>query len=397
MDIISVIEIIAIVILLTIAMIFIMKREKSKKKIVITILIINLILLAHLVVHNINREEKNTQAIDKQISAKVEQKDITAPIITIKGDKKITLKQGQEYQEPGYSAVDNKDGSVVDKVEIKKEQISNTQYKLIYIVKDAAGNIATTERIITIEEKQENTKPNNSNNNQSKPEKNTNNQSKPKKPTKNENKTGVIYLTFDDGPTTSSTPKILDILKKNNVKATFFIINYNNSTEYLVKREIQEGHSVGIHGYSHDYKQIYKSVDSYMENLNKLQTKIYNSTGVKTTLTRFPGGSSNTISKFNPKIMTKLSKEVINKGYRYYDWNISAGDADGARDSNAVYNNVVKVLYPNGNNFVLMHDFANNKKTIGALEKIIQYGKANGYTFKAITEETPMVKHKIFN
>jgi len=329
-----------------------------KKKILIISVLMIFFIVSIIVVVEKNMTAKSSKA--QQTLAQVV-KDTVPPVITLKGSKNINLKEGEIYQEIGYSAVDDIDGSIVNKVVVSKQKMNDEQYKLVYSVKDKAGNSTKEERIIHTK------------------------------------KAGVIYLTFDDGPTTSSTPKILDILKKHNVKATFFILNYNSNTEYLVKREIAEGHSVGIHGYSHEYKKIYKSVDTYMENLSKLQTKIYQSTGIKTTITRFPGGSSNTISRFNPGIMTTLAKEVVNKGYQYYDWNVDSNDAGGARNSNTVYKNVTKELQKNRGNVVLMHDFSGNNKTIGALEKIIEYGKKNGYTFKAITPDTPMVRHGINN
>ena len=213
------------------------------------------------------------------------------------------------------------------------------------------------------------------------------------------NEKGVIYLTFDDGPTTSSTPKILDILKEENVKATFFILNYNEEGEKLIRREVVEGHSVGIHGYSHEYSKIYKSDEAYLENLNKLQIKIKKSTGVNSTITRFPGGSSNTISrKYNKKIMTRMVKKIQEVGYKYYDWNVDSGDAANPKNEKEVYNNVTKRLSLKRSNVVLMHDFANNKKTIAALKNIIEYGKKNGYKFRAITEnDDPIVHHGINN
>ena len=90
---------------------------------------------------------------------------------------------------------------------------------------------------------------------------------------------GVIYLTFDDGPSANITPKILDILKENNIKASFFLVNYSDSNEKLVQREVNEGHTVGIHGYSHEYSKIYRSKDSYLKNIYTLQEKIKKSTG----------------------------------------------------------------------------------------------------------------------
>ena len=208
---------------------------------------------------------------------------------------------------------------------------------------------------------------------------------------------GVIYLTFDDGPSSQITPKVLDILKEKDVKATFFILNYNSEGEKLVQREYAEGHTVAIHGYSHDYKTIYQSEDIFMENVTKLQEKIKASTGYNATIIRFPGGSSNMVSKYNPGIMTRLTKLVLEKGYRYFDWNVSSGDAGGASTSDELYENVVNSLGKSKNNVVLMHDFGSNSKLLDALPRIIDYGKENGYTFERITESTPMVTHRVGN
>ncbi|MDD3303791.1 MAG: polysaccharide deacetylase [Clostridia bacterium] len=306
---------------------------------------------------------------DETLSRTVEVKDKETPVLTLKGDSEFTLYSGATYNEPGCTAMDNYDGDISAGIETKKEEISDKKYKIIYTVKDSSGNEAKIERIVTIVD--------------------------PPKPSSSKN--GVIYLTFDDGPSANITPHILDILKKQNVKATFFIINYSDANEYLVKRIVNEGHTIAIHGYSHDYRSIYSSEQAYMNNLNKLQEKIKNSTGVKTTVTRFPGGSSNTTSKFNPGIMTRLTKLVIANGYQYYDWNIECGDAAGAKTKEQVYNNVVKYLSKKKSNLVLMHDFSGNNKTLNALNDIINYGKNNGYTFDRINEDTPAIHHGVNN
>lgn len=210
--------------------------------------------------------------------------------------------------------------------------------------------------------------------------------------TETENKS-QIYLTFDDGPSHDITPKILDILKEENVYATFFIINFSQSKEELIKREVQEGHSVGLHGYSHDYKKIYKSEEIYMSNLNDLQTKLENLTGVKSTITRFPGGSSNTVSRFNKGVMTKLVKDVEQAGYKYYDWNVDSDDAGHAKNENQVYENVTEGLKKERANVILMHDFEKNEKTLNALRDIIKYGKENGYSFNKISSDSDLVVH----
>ena len=209
---------------------------------------------------------------------------------------------------------------------------------------------------------------------------------------------GVIWLTFDDGPSANITPKVLDILKKENIKATFFVINYSDSNEHLIKRIVEEGHTIGIHGYSHEYSKIYKSKETFMNNVLTLQDRIFKSTGVKSMYIRFPGGSSNTVSrKYCKGIMTELTKEMLAKGFKYYDWNISSGDAGGAKNAKDVYKNVTKNLSKKRGNMVLMHDFGGNKKGLEALPEIIKYAKKEGYTFAKIDDDTPMYAQHVNN
>ena len=191
---------------------------------------------------------------------------------------------------------------------------------------------------------------------------------------------------------------MLDILKEENVKATFFVTNKSNTLNYLIKREYDEGHTVGLHTASHDYKKIYSSSESYFNDLNIIENKVKNITGKDSKIIRFPGGSSNTISKkYQKGIMTYLTNEVINRGYIYFDWNISSGDAGGAKNSNDVYYNVTSKLSKDKTNIVLMHDFENNYKTLNAIRDIIKYGKDNGYTFDVITKDTPQIVHHVNN
>lgn len=208
----------------------------------------------------------------------------------------------------------------------------------------------------------------------------------------------VIYLTFDDGPSQYSTPKILDILKKNEVPATFFVINYDKKGEKLIKREITEGHQIAIHGYSHEYSEVYKSEKAYMQNLKKMQDKLYKTLGYRIWNTRFPGGSSNLVSRHYSKgIMSRLVKTVDDAGFAYFDWNVSSADAGGASNSSQVYRMVISGLKKNRDNIVLMHDFSGNNKTIGALESIIRYGKKHGYEFRCISDSTNQVHHGVLN
>ena len=213
-----------------------------------------------------------------------------------------------------------------------------------------------------------------------------------------ENATGIIFLTFDDGPTSDSTPQILDILKKRDIKATFFILHYDEHREPLIKREKEEGHTIALHGYSHTYSEVYPSADACLENFRKIKEQVYQTTGTESKIIRFPGGSSNVISKkYCEGVMTELTKRVIDEGYRYFDWNVDSDDAGHAKTSEKVYQNVTTGIKPGRNNVVLMHDFAGNHKTIDALDSIISWGLEQGYVFRRITEETPMVKHGVNN
>ncbi len=210
-------------------------------------------------------------------------------------------------------------------------------------------------------------------------------------------KKSMIYLTFDDGPNRYSTPKVLNILKKQRVPATFFELKPAAADFDLTQRVLNEGHSLALHGYQHKYDVIYRSEKVYRENLDKLRNLFFDKFGVWCSVTRFPGGSSNQVSRYNPGIMTRLTKKLHGFGYHYFDWNVSSGDAGDVHTSEAVYKNVTKGLKKGRRNIVLMHDFGGNDKTINALEKIIKYGKKHGYSFLPITASTPENHHTVLN
>lgn len=207
----------------------------------------------------------------------------------------------------------------------------------------------------------------------------------------------VIYLTFDDGPNRYSTPKILNILKKHHVRATFFELKPAKADFDLTKRVIKEGHTLALHGYQHKYGRIYHSENIYRNNLDKERDLFYRKFGVWCNISRFPGGSSNTVSRYNRGIMTRITAKIKNWGYHYFDWNVSSGDAGDTNSASGVYRYVTSGLKKGRGNVVLMHDFANNNKTIQALPAIIRYGKKHGYTFRAITASTPEVHHTVNN
>lgn len=249
----------------------------------------------------------------------------------------------------------------------------------------------------------------NSNVNQEQTSENKNESEDQEKEEKTESKTdievpsngGIIYLTFDDGPSLENTPKILDVLKEENVQATFFINNYPDKLEYIVKRQYAEGHTIGLHGYSHVYSEIYTSADAVMNNFYLLQEKVSKTTGGYTSkIIRFPGGSSNTVSKkYCRRVMSVVTQRALQEGFIYFDWNVSSGDAGDVtyKDADMIYNNIVSTLTPGKENIVLMHDSEGHSATRDIVEEVIDFGKQNGYEFKAITEETIPVRHGVNN
>lgn len=202
----------------------------------------------------------------------------------------------------------------------------------------------------------------------------------------------VAYLTFDDGPS-KNTPKVLDILKENDIKATFFIVGplIQEDTQYL-RRVYEEGHAIGNHTYDHDFEDIYISEKAFWDNYNKCEEYIKENTGIETKLFRFPGGSFNSEVKrkngadFNKRIGKKLEE----KGVAYFDWDIDTGD--GMRHDlspGEMINNIrdeIKICKDKNNIIVLMHDSAKRVCTPRALPGIINYLKSEGYEFKTLNE-----------
>lgn len=207
----------------------------------------------------------------------------------------------------------------------------------------------------------------------------------------------TIYLTFDDGPS-PRTPEVLKILRDNGVKATFFVTARSKNSSHYMKDIVAEGHTIALHTYTHDYAKIYASEEAYFADLQQISDLVYNETGVRTNLIRFPGGSSNTVSrKYCSGIMTRLTQQVADKGYVYFDWNITSGDADkGGSSAQKIINNCRKV--PSSNSvIVLMHDSVEKRTTVEALPEVIAYYKAAGCKFAALTESTPPAHQRVAN
>lgn len=297
--------------------------------------------------------------------------DTTPPQITLTQGSTCYVKCGTEYMEAGYYAEDICDGDITDKVQVTGDV--NTRecgsYTVSYKVSDSSGNTAEAVRTVRVY----------------------------KPMTDNVVNPGdkVVYLTFDDGPG-PYTQELLDVLDRYNVKATFFVTNGKPDYQNLIAEEASRGHTVAIHSASHDYSRIYQSVDAYFDDLNEMNNIILAQTGKYADIVRFPGGSSNTVSRsYCEGIMSQLVCAVEAKGFRYCDWNVSSGDAGSANTASQVICNVINGIKGRNISIVLQHDI--KKFSVDAVEEIIQWGLSEGYTFLPITSTTPMSHHGINN
>ena len=281
--------------------------------------------------------------------------DDVPPTVTINGGDDINVALGTTFEDDGVTAYDDRTDVTVD---INGEVDTNTVGE--YIVTDEHGNSTTVTRKVNVLEP-----------------------------------TGVIYLTFDDGPG-AYTSALLDVLAKHNVKATFFVTCAGSDD--MVVREYDEGHSVALHTCSHNYSSIYSSPDAYFEDLAAVQNRVKNLTGYTSKLIRFPGGSSNTISTRydgGSRIMSYLAREVENRGFTYFDWNVTSGDAAGVTTPEGVYERVVNALKPGGSSVVLQHDIKGY--SVDAVENIILFGKEHGYIFAKLDASSFTAHHGVNN
>lgn len=294
--------------------------------------------------------------------------DLLPPELILEGEPEITIYAGTRFEDPGCGATDNVDGDVSHLIKAEGEVIwyKKGSYTLSYTVSDSAGNETTRERIVHV-------------------------QARPRTQTVSPG-SKVIYLTFDDGPG-PYTMGLLDLLESYDVKATFFVVD---NGYYDVMRQITDrGHSIGIHTLTHNYRLIYSSEEAFFDDLYGMQNLIEAQTGVKTWLMRFPGGSSNAVSRFNEGIMTRLTEAVEDAGFCYFDWNVDSDDAGNARKPETVYANVTSGAAQNRVSVVLQHDI--HRYSVDAVEKILIWGFENGYTFLPLEADSPPMHHGLNN
>ena len=299
---------------------------------------------------------------------------------TLKSEKPIiTLDKKEEYILVGESLNDNVrasdycDGDLTNNIVKEGNVLINTpgEYKITYKVINSSGISSSVVKTYYVYKK--------------------NNYDTP---------TGKsIYLTFDDGPS-KYTSGLLDVLKKYDVKATFFVTDQSFTHPYndVIKRAYNEGHAIGLHSSTHSYSYIYSSIDNYFNDLYSIQNKVKNITGYTSYLVRLPGGSSNTVSKSydnGTHIMSSITNKLEINGFRYFDWNITSGDAGETTVTNKIISNVTSSLGNNSTYVILQHD--TKKYSIDAVESIIKYGLSHGYTFRKLSMESPNVHHKVNN
>ena len=300
--------------------------------------------------------------------------DTQKPVITLKGAAAIALYTDDPYKDPGFNASDNYDGDLTEQV-VVTQHVDTTKagaYEVLYTVADSSENTATAKRTVTIRVRPLPTTP----------------------PGPNEK---IVYLTFDDGPSTI-TPRILEILAQQNVKATWFVMGRSANAYPYLKNIAAAGHAIGLHTFTHDYRQIYASDTAFFSDIGQVAALVKQQTGIDSHILRFAGGSSNSSSKFNPGIMTKLAQEVTAKGYVYFDWDVTSDDATVPQITRQQYvDNVIKGISKHKQPIVLMHDMKKNADLVEGLPQIIEYARAQGYRFEVLTTSTPPVHHHINN
>lgn len=305
---------------------------------------------------------------EAQATRKIKYDDPIPPELHLLGDTEVTLTAGSDYSEPGWEASDNCDGDLTEAVQVEGsvDVYRAGTYELQYSVADNYGNTVTAKRTVTVQ---------------------------PARQPDTVTPSGkVIYLTFDDGPS-KYTQKLLDVLAQYNVKATFFTVNTGYVS--LIAKEVAAGHSVGIHSASHNYSKIYASKEAYFDDLYQMQDIIYQQAGIRPTILRFPGGSSNTVSRFTPGIMTTLAQAVTDMGFQYFDWNVLSGDAGETTSTETVFQNVINGVQKQDVSIVLQHD--TQGFSVDAVEKIIVWGLAHGYTFLPLDSSSPTAHQHINN
>lgn len=302
----------------------------------------------------------------KETVIHVEEKDTIPPVM--KGLNPLIVEQGTaiDYYS-GVSVTDNQDPNPTFTIDFNdlKENVPGS-YEIYYMTIDRQGNSAIYTRTVTV-----------------------------KKISETQQK--VVYLTIDDGPS-YNTPEILEILNRYNAKATFFVTGECPEYYSYIKIAHDLGHTIGMHTYCHNYSTIYSSDQAYIEDLNAISDVVEQQIGYRPNIFRFPGGSSNTVSRhYNLGIISRLVDYANRNGWIYYDWNADIGDGNSGMESQDLIDRAVESGKGINRIVMLMHDGRGSQESVKALPTIIEYYQSLGYEFKAIDENAPTAHHKIAN
>ena len=295
------------------------------------------------------------------------------PHFLLTGGDDLRIPADFSFSDPGFSAADSFGNDLTGFIQVQGS-VSPWRagtYELRYSVTNRMGDTESTVRRVTVEPV------------------------KGSETVEPEEKT--IYLTFDDGPG-PYTDRLLDILDKYGVKATFFVTCDQPDYFRCIARAREAGHAVGIHSASHEYNEIYAGEEAFFEDFQEVRDMIFDQTGEYPTICRFPGGSSNTVSSFTPGIMTRLASDVRDLGYQYFDWDVYSGDAGGkgaTTKSDTVFANVTEGIGDMHTAVILQHDIKGF--SVDAVERIILWGFENGYTFRALDAGSPPAHLDIAN
>lgn len=284
--------------------------------------------------------------------------DSVSPQISLLGDDLITIEKNSEYVDPGCTAIDNYDGNITDVVSVESDLnlSKDGSYTIKYTAIDSSGNQASVYRSIIVYTPLAEKK---------------------------------VYLTFDDGPG-PYTLKLLNILDKYQIKATFFVTDNFPHYRDLIAEEAKRGHTVAIHTASHKYKTVYANESAYWNDVEEMNQIVYDQTGSYASIIRFPGGSSNQICSH--ELMDTLIQGMDEKGYRYCDWNVSTGDGGKIFTTEDVYLQAINGMQSHQTSIILQHDIKYD--SVAAVEDIIVWGLDHGYTFLPMDDTTEMIHHR---
>lgn len=299
-------------------------------------------------------------------------KDTIPPEVDPSNPARVTVSLNGEWKQTDLIVHDNQDPNPTITVDSSALDLSTPgSYTVIYTITDASGNKTTFNQTVdvidgTLGSEMEAT-------------------------------SKVVYLTFDDGPS-ENTKAILDILNRYGIKATFFVTGNNQACNNYIKEAYDAGNTIGLHTYSHDYASLYASDEAYFNDLQQVSDMVENLTGTKSYIIRFPGGSSNMVSaSYNTGIMTRLSQEVLDRGYQYFDWNVSSTDAS----ANTAPKENILAGATSGDGYsplvILFHDSAPKTTTVEALPQIIEHYLSDGYVFAPLDINSYPAHHGLNN